>query len=291
MTEVAVPRTGALAVILTALLLALMLAACGTVPAGPGAAASPRTSPAPTFWGSYGPGGTQLVSVRVSGSGRVLSVAAQVTAGRPGCERDLAGTVMDFTAATAYLDVTFQSRLSSVAGACSTRVMTVSVSLPAPLGRRTVVINADITDVFAPSSGALLRRCGLYGCGPFKAAPPGSCAATSFQQAMLSVRPPASAAYWMLGCDSRWLVLDVGWPAPPPPKQRRPGAPVCPPTCASYMVFTRWFYRSTPRGWETIATARTGGCAEVQKTQPQFPTSLCARLPALSPLPKPTAGA
>jgi len=259
MTEVAVPRTGALAV----MLMALLLAGCGTVQAGP---------PGPTVWGSYGPAGTQLVSVRVSPSGRVLTVAAQITAGRPGCERDLAGTVTDFTATTADLDVTFQSRLTAVAGACTSRVMTVSVSLPAALGRRTVMINSDTTDVFAPSGGALLQRCGPEGCGPFTPAPPpGRCDAASFQEAMLSTGAPADATYWELGCDSRWLVLDVGWPG---------GTAGCDgPSCSPDMVITRWFYRASPGGWETITSARTEGCADVQKAEPQFPTSLCARLP------------
>ncbi len=69
---------------------------------------------------------------------------------------------------TGYLSIKFPSRLDSVVGACtSTRVMTVRIRLPAPLGRRQVMINSDTTAVFAPGYGALLGRCGEFGCGPF----------------------------------------------------------------------------------------------------------------------------
>jgi hypothetical protein len=148
--------------------------------------------------------------------------------------------------------------------------MTVSVTLPAPLGQRTVMINADTTDVFAPSGSARLRRCGPEGCGPFPAAPPGRCDAASFQEAMLSTGPPASATYWAVGCDSGWLVLDVGWPS----------AAACDGPACTHELITRWFYRDTPGSWKTIASARTGGCAQVHKVEPQFPSSLCASLPA-----------
>jgi len=42
----------------------------------------------PTRWVTYGPGGVQLVSVSVDGSGRVLALAVQVPAGHDGCMRD-----------------------------------------------------------------------------------------------------------------------------------------------------------------------------------------------------------
>ena len=196
-------------------LLTLLLAGCGTVHAGAGAAGYPGASATPTFWGSYGPGGAQFASVRVGSSGRILAVAAQMPAGRDGCERDLTASVTDFTPTGAYLTIGFQSRLADVKGACTWRVMTVRVRLPAPLGQREVMINSDTTTVFAPSHGALLRRCGEYGCGPFKPPPPASCTTASCQQAMLSTGPAADAVYGVLGCDGRWLVLNVGWPGGP----------------------------------------------------------------------------
>jgi hypothetical protein len=47
------------------------------------------------------------------------------------------------------------------------------------------------------------------------------------------------------------------------------------------MVSTRWFFRASRHGWVTIATGPTAGCAAVLKAEPQFPTRLCAGLPAL----------
>ena len=63
--------------------------------------------------------------------------------GRYGCERDLAGTVTKFDAAYAFVSVTYQSRLWLNARACPWRVVTVQVSLPAPLGQRNVYFKGD----------------------------------------------------------------------------------------------------------------------------------------------------
>jgi hypothetical protein len=150
--------------------------------------------------------------------------------------------------------------------------MTIRVTLPAPLGRRQVMINSDTSTIFAPDHGTLLRRC-YYSCGPFKPPPPASCTTASYQQAMLSTAPAADPVYGVLACDSRWLVLNVGWPG---------GAAGCDgPSCSPDLVSTRWFFRASSHGWETITAARTAGCAQVHKVQPQFPTRLCATLPAL----------
>jgi len=266
MTRWRLPRIGVLAAPLLAL-----LAGCGSVGAGSGI--GPAGSAA-AHWVSYGPAGPQLVSVSVEGSGRVLAVAVQVPAGPDGCMRDLTGALAEFGATVAYVSVAFQSRLASVPGACpSNRVMTVRVSLPAPLGRRQVMINSDTTTLFSPDHGAVLRRCGQEGCGPFAPPPPASCTSRSYQEAMLSTGPPTDAVYQALGCDGRWLVLDVGWPG---------GAAGCDgPSCSPDMVSTRWFFRASRDGWVTIATALTGGCAEVLKAEPRFPTRLCASLPDL----------
>jgi hypothetical protein len=268
-TKVRVQLIGALAVTMVPLL----LAGCGTVRAGAGAAGSPgvSASPAPARWVTYGPSGVQLVSVRVGGFGRVLAVAVQVPAGGDGCMRTLTAGLTELDATTAYVSVTFQSRMASVVGACpSSRVMTVHIRLPAPLGRRQVMINSDTTTVFAPGHGALLRRCGDQGCGPF-ILPPASCTSPSYQQAMMSTGPPMQAVYDVVGCDGRWLVLDVGWPG---------GPAGCDAPCNPNLVETRWFFRAGPHGWVTITTALTGGCTQVHKTEPRFPARLCAGLPA-----------
>jgi uncharacterized protein YceK len=270
-TKVSVLHLGVLAMTLV-----LLLAGCGTVRAGAGAAGSPgvpSASPMPTRWVTYGPAGVQLVSVRVGGSGHVLAVAVQVPAGRDGCMRKLTARLTELGATVAYVSITFQSRLSSVVGACpATGMMTVRILLPAPLGRRQVMINSDTTTVFAPGHGALLRRCGEFGCGPFALPPPASCTSRSYQEAMLSTGPPMHAIYQVLGCDGRWLVLDVGWPG---------GPAGCDAPCNPSLVATRWFFRAGPHGWVTITTALTSGCTQVLKAEPRFPARLCAGLPAL----------
>jgi hypothetical protein len=269
-TKVSVLRIGALAVTLVPLL----LAGCGTVRAGAGAAggAGVSASPMPTHWVTYGPAGAQLVSVSVSVSGRVLAVAVQVPAGRDGCMRALTAGLTELDPTVAYVSIGFQSRLATLVGACPiTRVMTVRIRLPAPLGRRQVMINSDTTTVFAPGDGTVLRRCGEYGCGPYALPPPASCTSPSYEDAMLSTGPAMHAVYQVLGCDSRWLVLDVGWP----------GGPVgCDAPCNPKLVATRWFFRAGPHGWVTITTALTGGCTQVHKAEPRFPARLCAGLPA-----------
>jgi len=240
-------RIGALAVTVLALLLA-----------------------APTAWITYGPAGVQLVTVSVDDSERVLAVAVQVPAGRDGCSRDLAGGLTEFDPAVAYVRIVFQSRLASVVGACpSNRVMTVRVSLPAPLGRRDVMINSDTTTTFGPGHRGLLHRC-YDGCGPF-ILPPASCTTRSYQQAMLSTGPPMHAVYQVLGCDGRWLVLDVAWPG---------GPAGCDAPCNPSLAVTRWFFRAGPHGWMTITTTLTAGCVQVRKAEPRFPAQLCASLSA-----------
>jgi hypothetical protein len=267
-TKVSVLRIGVLVVTLV-----LLLAGCGTVRAGAGAAGSPgvsSASPMPAGWVTYGPADVQLVSVSVGGSGRVLAVAVQVPAGRDGCMRTLTAGLTELGATVAYASITFQSRLFSVGGACpATRVMTVRIRLPAPLGRRQVMINSDT--VFAPGHGALLRRCGEFGCGPFALPPPASCTNPSYQEAMLSTGPPMHATYQVVGCDGRWLVLDVGWPG---------GPAGCDAPCNPSLVAARWFFRAGPHGWVTITTALTGGCTQAHKAEPRFPARLCAGLPA-----------
>jgi uncharacterized protein YceK len=259
--------------VLVLALAALLLAGCGSVRGGSGAADTSGLSASlvPAHWVTYGPAGAQLVSVSVDGSGGVLMVAVQVPAGRDGCMRAPTGGVTEFGATVAYLSVGFQSRLASVGACPSTRVVTVTIRLPAPLGRRQVMINSDTTTMFAPGHGRVLRRCGELGCGPFPRLPPASCTTPSYQQAMQSTGPPADSVYQVLGCDGRWLVLDVGWPG---------GPAGCDAPCNPQLAITRWFFQAGPHGWVTIATSLTGGCAAVIKAEPPFPTRLCAGLPA-----------
>jgi hypothetical protein len=86
--------------------------------------------------------------------------------GRYGCERDLAAQVTKFDQAYAFVSVTYQSRLWLDARACSWRVVTLRVSLPAPLGQRSVYFNGDT--IFLASHGKLILQCTALngvGCG------------------------------------------------------------------------------------------------------------------------------
>jgi hypothetical protein len=261
-------------VALAVAVLALLLAGCGTVHAGTGIAGGPATSASPAQWPTYGPSDDQLVSPRADSSGRILTVGVQMPTGRYGCERDLAGKVTKFDQTYAFVSITYQSRLWLDARACPWRVVTVRISLPAPLGQRNVYFNGDT--IFLASHGKLILQCQALngaGCGIPSTPVPASCTGPSFQQAMAETAPPTDAVYGVLGCDARWLALSVGWPG---------GAAGCDgPSCGSDMASTYWFFRAGPQGWETITASRTAGCGQVHKTEPQFPARLCAALPAL----------
>ena len=270
-------RTG----IVAAALLALLLAGCGIVRAGTAAVGVKAPSPAPTRWVDYGPDNTQIRGVSVDSSGRVLTIAVQVPAGRAGCARGLTAVLYKFdpklaaklgepaTPQAEYVTLTYPMLWDF---SCpSTRVETARVRLPAPLGRLSVVINSDT--IFSPAHGASLKLCGIAGrdfCGPFPVIP-ATCTDRSYGQAMDSTGPPQGATYWVRGCDGHWLVLDVGWP----------GGPVgCDAPCHPAMTGTRTFFKAGSKGWITVAVAQTAGCAQVHHWVPQFPSSLCASLPA-----------
>jgi hypothetical protein len=48
-------------------------------------------------------------------------------------------------------------------------------------------------------------------------------------------------------------------------------------------VITHWFFRASVHGWIVIASSLTAGCTRVHQVAPQFPTALCADLPAVGP--------
>jgi hypothetical protein len=115
--------------------------------------------------------------------------------GRYGCERDLAAQVTKFDQAYAFVSVTYQSRLWLDARACSWRVVTLRVSLPAPLGQRSVYFNGDT--IFLASHGKLILQCTALngvGCGIPAPLVPASCTSRSYQQAMGETAPPVDGA-------------------------------------------------------------------------------------------------
>ena len=156
----------------------------------------------------------------------------------------------------------------------SHQVETTDLTLPAPLGKRDVVI--DSSGTFAPTKSTLMRRCSnLGGACTFPPVPSASCSNASYSAAMAATAPPQDADFNAVGCDSHWLVLDVGWPG---------GSSGCDgPSCGQNMAVTHWFFRAGPHGWITIASSLTAGCTRVHQVAPQFPTALCVSLPAVGP--------
>jgi hypothetical protein len=95
---------------------------------------------------------------------------------------------------------------------------------------------------------------------------------------MAATGPPQAATFGALGCDGRWLVLNAGWPGGPSGCDG--------PSCSMNMATTHWFFRASRHGWVVIASSLTGGCTRVHQVAPQFPTALCADLPAVGPVSK-----
>jgi hypothetical protein len=256
--------------VLAVAVLAVALAGCGTVHAGlPESAANPTA----TYRVAYGFSGDQIVSVALKDSGRVLAIAAQVPAGRDGCAGGLSATLIQWNP-SANITLTVESWAPGMDACPSHRVETTDLRLPAPLGKRDVAI--DTAGTFAPTKSTLMRRCSdLGGACTFPPVPPATCSDASYSAAMGATAPPRDAAYDAVGCDSLWLVLDVGWPGGPSGCDG--------PSCSQNMAVTRWFFRAGPHGWIVIASSLTAGCARVHQVAPQFPTALCADLPAVGP--------
>jgi hypothetical protein len=115
------------------------------------------------------------------------------------------------------------------------------------LGSRQVILNRQET--FRSVGTTLLTLCSDGGTARRHASPgppPASCSDVSYSWAMLATGPPRDAAFTALGCDGRWLVLDVGWPGGPSGCDG--------PSCNLNMATTHW-----------------------------FPTALCTSLPAVGP--------
>jgi hypothetical protein len=274
--------------------LALMLAACGTVHAGaasPGtaatttaAAASPAgsTAPAGAIWRTL-PGGLSDETIRLADSGRVVMIPVQAPIGDRACLRDFTARLTAFTSAAAYVTIDYQMPATygpdglAVYNCPNGPVTTVRITLPAPLGSRQVILNHQQT--FWSTSTTVLTLCRTFGGGTCThvtpGPPPAGCNDVSYGWAMAATGPPQGSVYGELGCDGRWLVLNVGWPGGPSGCDG--------PSCGVNMATTHWFFRASGHGWIVIASSLTAGCTRVHQVAPQFPTALCAGLPAVGP--------
>jgi len=270
--------------------LALMLTACGSVRAGMAspdapvtAAGSPpdTTAPATAIWRAIAVG-ENTTTVHLTDSGRVLMVPVQAPFGDGACMRHFTAHVTAFSPAFAYVTINYEAPLTPgpdglAAYNCPPGpVETVRIKLPAPLGSRQVIVNHQET--FWTTSKTLLTLCDTGGtaCRHFTPGPPpASCSEVSYGWAMAATYPPQGSIFGALGCDGSWLVLNVGWPGGP--------AGCDGPSCAPDLATTRWFFRASRHGWIVVANSLTAGCTRVHQVVPQFPTALCAGLPAVRP--------
>ncbi|MBD0711139.1 MULTISPECIES: hypothetical protein [unclassified Streptomyces] len=212
----------------------------------------------------------RIDNVRTGDGGRSLMVGATVPDGGVDCVRGLRGEPATVEHGTVYVRVTLESRSQDLESGCTgTRQVEVPVKLDEPLGSRRVMVNS--LDVYTPAGATppFLRKCDENGCDPT----PPRCTSPSYRQAVADTDVPKHTSWEERGCDGTWLVLDLS---------TRMG-PVCGDVgdgCSSRLA-QRWFYRAETSGWQMVTMSGAAGCSGIHKVVPEFPTSLCARLPRL----------
>lgn len=251
----------------------LFVGGCGTLVSGQGDGSSPSSSAdEPIPWTTMQP--SAVTGVRVSADGRTLSLAAQVPSGADACVRKLKAVLTDPMTDLARVQVTFTSPSGDRASGCTEeKTSTATVKLPEPLGDRDVIVDNYTRFTADGAEPPALRLCGELGCTP----PATGCTVASYEQALMAVDAPAHTFRDTERCDGEWLVLDISW---------RTG-PVCgddtKDAACSARLGDRWFFRARKSGWEPISRTSAGGCRDVQRAEPDFPSSLCASLEPLAP--------
>ncbi|MFE1950011.1 hypothetical protein ACFW9D_06015 [Streptomyces sp. NPDC059524] len=245
----------------------LLLGACGTLRAGSGGTATPTESARPQTFAPF-----RVTAARLADDRRTLTVDADVPGPGKTCARDLKAVVTDTSDRTVWVQVTF----SALTGGAphddcrGTATATAQVRLPSPLGHRELAM--DTHTVFTMDDAHLpdLRLCGERGCHP---APTG-CTPASYDQAVAALDVPNHTSRGEEHCDGKWLVFDVS---------SRMG-PACPegagPGCGASLG-DRWFFKAEKAGWKPVARGTKGGCVDVHRVEPAFPSALCADLPPL----------
>ncbi|MET7927566.1 hypothetical protein ABZT43_26905 [Streptomyces sp. NPDC005349] len=244
----------------------LLLGACGTLRAGSGSGGA-ATPTEPERWQTFAP--FRVTAARLADDRRTLSVDAEVPGGRKTCARNLKAVVTDTSDRTVWVQVTFSALTGGAprADCRTTATATAKVRLPSPLGHRELAM--DTHTAFTADGAHLpeLRLCGNLGCHP---APTG-CTPASYDQAVMALDVPNHTSRGEEHCDGKWLVFDVS---------SRMG-PACPedagPGCEASLG-DRWFFRAEKSGWKPIARGTKGGCADVHRIEPAFPSTLCADL-------------
>ncbi|WP_240799417.1 hypothetical protein [Streptomyces sp. A0958] len=241
----------------------LLLGACGTQRAAPGAGT-------PIAWTTMQP--ASVTGVRLGEDDRTLLVDTSVPSGAAACVRDLKAVLTDPMTDLVRVQITFVSPSGDRSSGCTKESgATAKVKLPEPLGDRDVVVDNYTRFTSDGAEAPALRLCGELGCTP----PATGCTTGSYEQAVKATDVPTHTSRDAERCDGKWLVLDLS---------SRMG-PACAgdtdPACSSRLG-DRWFYRAEKSGWKPIARTTAGGCGDVQRVEPAFPSALCATLEPLS---------
>lgn len=249
----------------------LLLGACGTEAAGGGGGAPPSAATEPIPWTTAQP--SAVTGARLSDDRRTLFLETRVPSGPHACVRELKAVLTGPMTDLARVQVTFTSPSGDRSSGCTEeRTATAKVRLPEPLGDRDVIVDNHTRFTADGAEPPALRLCGELGCTP----PATGCTAASYEQALMAAGAPDHTYRNSEKCDGKWLVLDFSW---------RTG-PACggsaDPACSSRLG-DRWFFRAKESGWEPIFRTSAGGCQDIQRREPAFPTSLCASLTPLSP--------
>ncbi|WP_406447209.1 hypothetical protein OG782_00530 [Streptomyces sp. NBC_00876] len=255
----------------------LLLGACGTLRAGTGGAGTgvrgaPAASESPR-WQTFAP--FRVTAARLAADHRTLSVDAEVPGNGKKCARDVKAVVTDASDRTVWVQVTFSALTGGPARNDCRKTMTATarVRLPSPLGHRELATDTHTVFTADGADPPDLRLCGELGCHP---APTG-CTAASYEQAVMALDVPTHTSRGEEHCDGKWLVFSVS---------SRMGPACAPgegPGCGA-SIGARWFFRAQTSGWTPIARTTKGGCGDVHRLEPEFPTALCT---GLSPLRQP----
>ncbi|MEU6515997.1 hypothetical protein [Streptomyces sp. NPDC046978] len=213
-----------------------------------------------------------VTGAHLSDDRRTLFLDTQVPSGTHACVRELKAVLTEPMTDLVRVQVTFTSPSADRASGCTKESRaTAKVRLPEPLGDREVVVDYYTVFTAHGAEPPALRLCGELGCTP----PTTGCTAASYEQALMAVGAPDHTSQDSEKCDGKWLVLDFSW---------RTG-PACGdstgPACSSRLG-DRWFFRAKKSGWAPMLRTSAGGCRDVQRKEPAFPTSLCV---SLAPLP------
>lgn len=248
---------------------ALLLTLCGVLVLAGCASAHNAASPPGSNPTSFQP--MLVTSVRVLDETHVR-VTTQVPAPLAQCVHHLTGRVTDSDAREIFVQLTYTSPPPAV-GVCAkvTHTFTV-VAVPAVHGR---LLGIDNEAAWGPVTGSsIYRHCtGPFGCS---APPRNHCDPAWLTLAGHSGELQPERSYRTLGCNQRWLVMNIN--ATVTGCQPLDGASA-PSGCRVDAV--RWFFQFQPtHGWVMVAQGDRAGCASVHETVPAFSTALCDRLPA-----------